>query len=304
MDDNRTVVLCNEAAMRLLDRADRPVEGEHLADLLPELAEAVDAAVAGRMPAVADGGAVCCRSHTGSEIWLEFSVAPLAPVDGLLRGLVVAFRDVTDRRRAENELVRSQRLESLGVLAGGLAHDFNNLLTIILGNLSLVEMSDQLVAEDREQLAQVREATERAQGLTRQLLTFARGGAPRRRRTRLQDLIEPTVALSLSGAKVNWTCELADDLWTVAVDPGQIEQVLSNLLINAGQAMPDGGTVHVRAHNRELLDDAGKPARYVVVEIQDQGCGIADERTASASSSPTSLPRRPVQVWDWPSPFP
>ena len=206
-------------------------------------------------------------------------MAPLAQIDDPLRGLVVAFRDVTDRRRAENELVRSQRLESLGVLAGGLAHDFNNLLTIILGNLSLVEMNDGLMGDDQERLAQVRQATERAQGLTRQLLTFSRGGAPQRRHTRLQDLIEPTVALSLSGTKVNWTCDLADDLWTADIDPGQIEQVLSNLLINAGQAMPDGGTVCVRARNRELPDDAGDATRYAVIEIQDHGCGIsADDR--------------------------
>jgi len=194
---------------------------------------------------------------------LEFSLSPLAGAAG--SGMVLAFRDVTYRIRAENERIRTQKLESLGVLAGGLAHDFNNLLTVVLGHVSVLEVGTDLSDQDRESLTSIRLATQRAQGLTTQLLTFARGGAPRKKLTNLGTLIKESGRLALSGTTTSCNLDLAPDLHHAEVDGAQFEQVLSNLLINARQAMPEGGQVSVSARN---VDSA------IEIKVADDGPGM------------------------------
>ncbi|MEZ6036625.1 MAG: ATP-binding protein [Planctomycetota bacterium] len=204
--------------------------------------------------------------------WLEFSVAPIeAPDSRDITGVVVAFRDVTLRREQERLMARSERLESLGVLAGGIAHDFNNLLTVVLGNIGLIEISAGApgTAEAvHDACTQIQQATLRARDLTQQLLTFAKGGAPARRPMRIERLITDCARLALSGANVRAELQLAPGLHATEVDAGQIAQVLHNLVLNARQAMPEGGTVVVRASNV----DADGPG--VLIEIVDHGVGI------------------------------
>ncbi|MEW6221500.1 MAG: PAS domain S-box protein, partial [Thermodesulfobacteriota bacterium] len=193
---------------------------------------------------------------------------------------MASFIDVSERKRIEEERFRIEKLESVGVLAGGIAHDFNNLLTAILGNLSL---GLRLAGADsglQPLLADARQAALRARDLTRQLLTFARGGTPVRRRVAVAALLQEAAAFAVHGSNVRLRFRIASDLWAAEVDEGQISQVMHNLVINADQAMPDGGLVTVTADNCQLGADSGLslPAgRYLRLTVADEGPGIPAE---------------------------
>ncbi len=196
-------------------------------------------------------------------------------------GAIIVFRDITERRRLEEEQQKADKLDSLGVVAGGIAHDFNNLLTAILGNLSLALVHPALDDAIGERLAAAKKATNRAQDLSRQLLTFAKGGAPIKQTATLPSLLRDTLSLTLHAAPVHCEFQLPDDLWPVEIDPGQISQVFSNLATNAQQAMPAGGTLLITAENLELPCDSHtlglRAGRWVRLSLQDQGIGIPEE---------------------------
>jgi PAS domain S-box-containing protein len=218
-------------------------------------------------------------ARDASERPIEEVAAPLADAS---IGIVIAFRDITDTIRVQAEQERAGRLSSLGVLAGGIAHDFNNILAAIMGNVSLVraKLADNRDANDA--LKHAEQACVRARQLTYQLLTFARGGAPIKRPLRLAQLIQESAKLALSGANVRYIARIDPRLWMVDADEGQLVQVFHNLLLNARQAMSDGGAVEVRAENvaePEALWVQSVPAKagpYVRVSIADEGAGISD----------------------------
>ena len=194
--------------------------------------------------------------------------------------MVIIFTDITERELLRNELIKMQKLESIGVLAGGIAHDFNNILTGIMGNLSYARL---LVAQEHvasQALAAAEKATKRATGLTRQLLTFARGGEPVKKVIAVRHLIEEAMAFMLRGTSIRGELRVDEDVRAIEVDEGQIVQVLHNVIINAVQAMPNGGILRVEAGNVQL-DDASLAALpagdYVRIAITDQGCGIPQE---------------------------
>ena len=182
--------------------------------------------------------------------------------------------EITERERIEEELLRARKLESLGVLAGGIAHDFNNFLTVVLGNVEIAKM--RLDPEEPVQaiLDQTVSACERGAFLSSQLLTFAKGGAPVRRLVSVAKLVKDAVELARAGAQTSMEVRIAEDLHSAEVDPGQIGQVLHNILLNARQAMPEGGIIEVHAENAVAGDAPGADAR-VRISIRDYGCGIA-----------------------------
>ncbi len=216
-------------------------------------------------------------ARDGTERLIADSSAPIVTRGGRTIGVVVVFRDVTKTRKIEDELIRSQKLESVGILAGGIAHDFNNILTALLGNIELAKNSATSSEEVIAGLKHAEIAGQRARELAQQLLTFAQGGAPIRKPTDISRLLREVVTLALTGSKVRCEFEFADDLWCVQVDQGQMSQVFSNLIINANQAMPEGGIIRIRAENivlsaaQEIPLEAGG---YVKVSVQDQGVGI------------------------------
>ncbi|MCL4503181.1 MAG: ATP-binding protein, partial [Deltaproteobacteria bacterium] len=201
------------------------------------------------------------------------------------------FRDISERQRAEEEkasltaqLIQAQKIEALGTLAGGIAHDFNNLLTGVLGNISLAMLDQEEDSPSRDRLTAAEKACLQAQGLARQLLTFAKGGAPIKELISLESLITETACLAAIGSQVKCKFNFPDSLWAAEVDPGQISQVFQNLVINAIQAMPAGGTITVQGENLEVAQQNELPlsaGRYVKIVVQDQGIGI----------SPNYLPR-------------
>ena len=197
-----------------------------------------------------------------------------------LIGAVVTFLDVTERRRMEGELLKMKKLESLGVLAGGIAHDFNNMLTGILGNLSLAREQVGDDADTRELLGEAEQAAKRARALTQQLLTFSRGGAPVKKVVSVRAVVEDAATFALRGSTVRGHFAYDERLWSVEADPGQLAQVIQNLVINGVQAMPQGGAIAISCDNVEVGPASGvplPPGRYVRVTVRDEGTGIPPE---------------------------
>jgi signal transduction histidine kinase/CheY-like chemotaxis protein len=189
-------------------------------------------------------------------------------------------QEIAERERMESELSRVQKLESLGLLAGGIAHDFNNLLGAIMGNVSLAMLDVDPANPAYRPLAKAEQASLRAHELTRQLLTFARGGAPVKKLIALTGIIAEAVGLSPRGSRVVHELAIPEDLWPVEADEGQMMQVLNNLLLNADQAMPAGGTIRISAQNITLGPDNELPlgaGRYVRISVADEGTGIQPE---------------------------
>ena len=194
--------------------------------------------------------------------------------------VITVVRDITERRKFERELLNAQKLESIGLLAGGIAHDFNNLLAGVLTNLAAARPRASGDSRLGRALAEAERAALRAKGLTQRLLTFSSGGDPVRQTLPLGPLMHESAELALAGSNVRGFVEVPDGLWPAHADALQIGQVLQNLLINARQAMPDGGVVRLRAEN--ILAGPDHPAhlapgRFVCLSVADQGVGIPSE---------------------------
>jgi PAS domain S-box-containing protein len=192
-------------------------------------------------------------------------------------------KEIADREKLEDELLKAQKLESMGILAGGIAHDFNNLLAAMLANISLAILDVGRGHPAYEQLSAAEKASLRAQDLTRQLLTFSKGGFPVKRTTDLMELIGDSSGFALRGSRVKCEISKAEDLHLVDVDQGQISQVIHNLVLNADHAMPEGGTVSIHCSNVEVGKNSALPLKegsYVRVSIEDNGVGIPREHIA------------------------
>lgn len=205
--------------------------------------------------------------------------SPLLDGNGNQIGALGSFVDISKNKKMEEELGRAQKLESLGILAGGIAHDFNNILTGILGNISLAK--NWIDASDRAfiRLTEAEKASLRATELANQLLTFAKGGSPVKNPASIIDMLGRTVQFALRGSNVRGQFFLKENLWSIEVDEGQISQVIQNLVINAQQAMPDGGALQVYAENLIIETDhfdgiPFKKGDYVKISFKDFGVGI------------------------------
>jgi PAS domain S-box-containing protein len=196
-------------------------------------------------------------------------------------GISIFFRDISERKKSETERLTTSKLESLGTLAGGIAHDLNNILTVISGNIGLAQIeapadSGSLLGF----LSKAGQAAQHAAHLSSQLLTFSKGGAPLKKVVSMGELLEHSAEFGLYGSNLRADFDIAVDLWKAEVDAGQIEQVVNALMLNAREAMPQGGTVRVRARNVVFEESASNPlpaGRYIKVTIADRGCGIPDE---------------------------
>ncbi|WP_462324175.1 hybrid sensor histidine kinase/response regulator [Desulfoplanes sp.] len=214
----------------------------------------------------------------GSEYQVADSAAPIRDISGQITGAVLVFRDVTQEYRMRKELQKMDKLESLGNLAGGLAHDFNNILMGIYGNIELASTHLDQEHPAREFLGNAEQSMDRATRITNKLLTFSKGGNPVKQRLSVAGLIRDTVTFDLSGSGVESSFETEEGLWIVEADKIQLEQVFSNLTINAKQAMDGQGSLYVTMGNEGVGEDdvAGIPAgTYVKIVFQDTGPGIA-----------------------------
>jgi len=217
------------------------------------------------------------RTRNQEGLSISATAAPIVDGVGQVHGAVLVFQDITVRKQLEAELRKVEKLSSLGILAGGIAHDFNNILTGILGNLSLALISYQDQELLLPRLAEAERAALRARDLVQQLLTFAKGGAPVKEVASLPEIIRESACFTCRGSRVRPEFHLAPDLWPAEVDPAQFSQVIQNLILNAVQAMPQGGCIIITAENVRLGPDSGLPlpeGDYVKIGVRDQGVGI------------------------------
>ena len=214
----------------------------------------------------------------GTKMSIADSGAPIRDRENQVIGVVIIFRDITQEKKMEQERVKMRKLESVGVLAGGIAHDFNNLLSAILGN---IELASSGITEDSRissLLADAQKATERATKLTYQLLTFSKGGEPIKEKTSLPDLVSESANFVLHGSLVSCEFFFADDLWMIYADSGQLSQVIQNIILNAKDAMPNGGRIRVECSNVKNLASGlllrRHKGNFVQITLQDSGVGI------------------------------
>ncbi|MFI5304870.1 MAG: PAS domain S-box protein [Nitrospiria bacterium] len=217
----------------------------------------------------------------GKEILVSANVRLVRDFNGKVLYLEGRIEDITEQRELEHQVLRAQKLESLGILAGGIAHDFNNILTAILGNISLAQANVPPAGLISQTLLEAERASLRAKDLANQLLTFAKGGAPRKSVLSIQHLLKESVEFVLRGTNVRVQFVVPDDIWPLEVDEGQISQVIQNLAINAIQSMPEGGFIKIRAENCQFDTENKpetyvKPGAYVKIQVRDSGTGIPE----------------------------
>lgn len=238
----------------------------------------------GRVTDAIDEVILVAKNET--ERIIEESCAPIRDNDQNIIGVVLVIRDITEKEKLEKELFKARKLESIGILAGGIAHDFNNILTGITSSLFMAKMEMQKDSAAYKTITDAEKAAFRANKLTSQLLTFAKGGAPIKERQSIREIIEEAVGFSLSGSNVDCDLSMPDELWTLEIDRGQIDQVITNLIINAEQAMPDGGTITVSAGNITISEDVPADTtaylplalgKYIKISVKDEGAGIRPE---------------------------
>ncbi|HPT88579.1 MAG TPA: PAS domain S-box protein [Bacillota bacterium] len=286
-DIQGNVVLINPVAERLTGWNQEEALGKHLSQIFHIVNDHTQEPCENPIKNILDNGqsvgltknTVLVSRNQKDRYYISSNGSPIRDTQGKIIGAVLVFRDISERRRAEEEMLKTQKLESIGILAGGIAHDFNNILSGILANTQFAKMMIKKGKNVEKYLDSMEETIFRAVSLTRQLLTFSKGGAPVKKVVSIGELIKTTVEFSLRGS--NSICEFAidDDLWLVEIDPGQISQVLNNLVINADQAMPDGGIIRVMAHNvMKTREDSMFPeGKYVKISVIDHGIGIAEE---------------------------
>jgi PAS domain S-box-containing protein len=220
------------------------------------------------------------KSRDTTEKTVSYCVAPIRDLSGDLVGAVLVFRDVTEKRRIDEELQKMSKLESIGVLAGGIAHDFNNILTAMKSHITAARMHADQDNRIHAILTDLEKAATRAARLTQQLLTFSKGGTPIRKVAFLGRVLKETVDFVMSGSRVKCEYGIPDNIWPTAFDEGQISQVINNLVINAMQAMPGGGWIKVNVENVILDGHNGLPlesGRYVKFSVRDYGIGIPEK---------------------------
>jgi len=224
----------------------------------------------------------------GAAGTLELFTYPIMNDSDEIIGVVEHVRDITDQlkaqRQLEEETLKAQKLESTGVLAGGIAHDFNNILTAIVGNISLAKIHAGTDTKITTPLSSAENAAARARDLSQQLLTFSKGGHPIRKPAQLGALIKESAAFALTGSNVTCNLQIAEHLQPVNIDKGQVSQVIRNVVKNAEQAMPEGGTVTISAENTTMSMQESFPlkkGKYVWIKIQDQGFGIPEKNLAN-----------------------
>jgi PAS domain S-box-containing protein len=217
-------------------------------------------------------------SRDGAERCISLSIAPIRNSKGIYSGTISIFRDITEKQRMADELIKSQRFESMAMLAGGIAHDFNNLLAGILANAQLAKILLSKGKDITGNLMEIADAIKRAAHLTKQLLNFAKGGSPVKKAISIVELVKTNAEFSLRGTNVKCEYSLPDHIWPVEGDEGQLSQVINNLIINAFQAMPEGGTLRISAENLAVgtpeITLPSPKRNYVKITLKDTGIGI------------------------------
>ena len=274
------IIACNTAAGEQVGFECAELVGRNISQLHRDPADVTNTIIPALQRVGRWAGEITLVGRRGQTILLWLTASLVRDAKGSPIAIVGLTRDLADQKRLEDEHVRAQKLESVGVLAGGLAHDFNNLLTIILGNLDLARLFSGPDPEAAEALDHASEAALRAGDLTRQLITFSKGGQPVKRVGSIARMLRETALFAASGSNLACEFSIAENLPAVDFDEGQMRQVIHNFVQNAREAMPGGGTLKVSACAVKLAQGeiATLPAgNYLRLEFTDHGTGIAQE---------------------------
>ncbi len=230
-------------------------------------------------------------SRDDEERWISHVCQPVFDSNNNFLGRRASNRDITERKKVEEELIKAKKLEATGVLAGGIAHDFNNLLSVILGNTSLIQEDMKHEYRISEFLSEIEESALKAKDLTKKFLTFSSGGTPIIGTGSIEELLMDTVKMALSGSNLDCRFDFDENLLLADMDKRQIGQVFYNIIENSKQAAPDGGIIEIKAENiediskTEAKNKVGKFGRYMKVSIKDHGTGI-DKKYLSSIFDP------------------
>jgi PAS domain S-box-containing protein len=255
-DTAERIIFINQAAAKLTGYSQEEVIGEPISKILYLLDDYTSEPL-NHLTAQETPYQPVLVTRDLQEVVISMNSAPIKTTDGQIVGTVIILQDITDKQKTEQELLKAAKLDSLGILAGGVAHDFNNILAGILANLQLAALKQKKREDISKYLENTIEISRKASNLTKQLLTFAKGGDPVKKATAIVKLVKETVQFALSGSKVKAQYQLPEDLWVVDIDEGQISQVINNLAINADQAMPIGGILEIHGEN-VILETAGQ----------------------------------------------
>ncbi|TFH28561.1 MAG: response regulator, partial [Promethearchaeota archaeon] len=215
------------------------------------------------------------RTNYGTDVDIAFRILEYDK-----RKVYFLMENITEQTHQENTRLRQQKLESLSIIAGGIAHDFNNILMGILGNINLLQLEDDLPVEVIQTLSSLEMAVTRARLITNQLLTFSKGGNPVKKVQQIGPLLRDSITFIMHGCKSIAHLEIPETLSSVKIDEGQISQVINNLLINAQQAMPTGGTITIAVQELDIEKSKELPissGKYIFISIADTGPGISPE---------------------------
>jgi len=277
-DTEGNIQLLNKVAEQLSGWSHEKAQGRNVSDVLDiESSEQEDTLNrANSLSAKLNKESFTLTSRSGREYKVTMSSAPIYTEEQEVIGNVVVFRDETEKLKTEEELFKAQKLESVGLLAGGIAHDFNNILSGIFGNIELanIKLTGDTTVKNHLQIAL--DSLQRAKSLTGQLLTFSKGGEPLIEAFDLKQMLMDVVPFNLSGSSVFAHYNIEENLKQVDGDPGQISQVISNLVINAKHAMPTGGTLTIKAQNSSVQKSTTGHNSIELI-ITDSGTGMSQE---------------------------
>lgn len=282
LDTDGKVIAVNQSTCSVLGYDEQDLLGRNVVDVVsPESREfAVSANDAIQRADSVATTTVDVVTRDGDRRTLEVSGQRLLD-DGQLTGTFYIARDITDRLRMEHELLRNEAMESLGTLAAGIAHDFNNVLTVVKGNISLANSSLDEPADSQRYLEVARVAVDRAQALASQLLTFSRGGAPVKENVDVESTVQEVARFALSGSSVALQVHVEGIIPAVEADRNQLFQVMQNIILNARDAMPSGGTLNIDLRHEAVSEE--HPIGFaaigdcVIIQIADTGPGIPPE---------------------------
>ena len=283
-DHNGTVTFINHIAEELTEWSNEEACGKPLDEIFHivneytnELCENPARKVIRTGETIQLANHTCLISRNGKRIVIEDSAAPINDRNNNIFGVIIVFRDSTEKIKMRDSINKSQKLEALGVLAGGIAHDFNNYLAGVLGyiELALSNLEKEGCSRIVQYLTNVLDVSEKAKALTQQLLTFSKGGGPNLKVSNIRKTIKHSVNFALSGSRVIPELLIDDDLWNCKCDVNQIAQCIDNLVINGIQAMPEGGTLFISARNTTTdLPESLTGQQYLCITISDKGSGI------------------------------
>lgn len=274
-DKDLNIIWANRTAAEISGLSQEEIQGRKCYEAVRKQSTPCESCPVAQAISTGKPGEGTTKTSDGS-LW-EIMGYPVRNHRGSIRGAIGITRNITDRKMIEDELQKRYKLDSLGTLAGGLAHDFNNILTVIMGNVSFAKMLTRNEDKVYGRLDDIEKASLRAKNLTSQLMTFSKGGSPQKKPVMVDQVLRDTIHFTLEHSDITPRFHIAGDLCKADADEAQLGQVIRNVVLNAKEAMPHGGTVMVEAQNctGDREDDLPfSHGSFVKISIQDTGCGI------------------------------